>query len=241
MLKLIRILLVATTAIIISLFGTLYAFICLRHPNSVSQIAKLYATMHRLVGLRVIYRSRASFNQQAIYIANHQNNYDMLTIAGMVPLRTVTIGKKSLIWLPFFGLAYWATGNIFIDRQKRSNAINTMSKVIKIIHERQISIWMFPEGTRSRGRGLLPFKTGAFHTAITAGLPIVPIVCSNLHNKVDLNRWDNGTVICEMLEPIDTRGYNRENLRELIDKSYTMMAAKIAELDAEIAAIENKK
>lgn len=72
-----------------------------------------------------------------------------------------------------------------------------MNKVGEIIRERQISIWMFPEGTRSRGRGLLPFKTGAFHTAIAAGVPIVPIVCSSLHNKVDLNRWNNGVVIAK--------------------------------------------
>ncbi|VEI48372.1 1-acyl-sn-glycerol-3-phosphate acyltransferase [Actinobacillus equuli] len=136
---------------------------------------------------------------------------------------------------------YWATGNIFINREKRSSAISTMNKVGEIIRERQISIWMFPEGTRSRGRGLLPFKTGAFHTAIAAGVPIVPIVCSSLHNKVDLNRWNNGTVICESLEPIDTTGYNRDNIKELIEKCHSIMAAKIADLDAEIAALDAKK
>ena len=99
---------------------------------------------------------------------------------------------------------------------------------------------MFPEGTRSRGRGLLPFKTGAFHTAIAAGVPIVPVVCSNLHNKVDLNRWDNGIVICEMLEPIDTSSYDRENVRELIEKCQTVMAEKIAQLDQEVAQLERK-
>ncbi|EFX90586.1 Acyltransferase [Actinobacillus ureae ATCC 25976] len=241
MLKLARILAVAVTAILISIIGTIYAFIRFRHPSTVGIVARMYASMHKLVGLKVIYRPRPEFTQPAIYIANHQNNYDMLTIAGIVPPRTVTIGKKSLIWIPFFGLVYWATGNIFINREKRSSAISTMNKVGEIIRERQISIWMFPEGTRSRGRGLLPFKTGAFHTAIAAGVPIVPIVCSSLHNKVDLNRWDNGTVICESLEPIDASGYNRDNIKELIEKCHSIMAAKIADLDAEIAALDAKK
>lgn len=241
MLKILRIFLIAVLAIMISLIGTLYAFVRFRHPSSVGVVAKMYAAMHRLVGLKVIYRPRPAFNQSAIYIANHQNNYDMLTIAGMVPPRTVTIGKKSLIWIPFFGLVYWATGNIFINREKRSSAISTMNKVGEIIRERQISIWMFPEGTRSRGRGLLPFKTGAFHTAIAAGVPIVPIVCSSLHNKVDLNRWNNGVVICETLEPIDTSGYNRDNIKELIEKSYAVMSAKIEALDAEVAALESNE
>ena len=113
-----------------------------------------------------------------------------------------------------------------------------MTKVGEIIQQRQISIWMFPEGTRSRGRGLLPFKTGAFHTAISAGVPIIPIVCSTLHNKVDLNRWDNGTVICEELEPIDTSSYNRDNLKELIERCHQVMQKRIAELDAEIEQLD---
>ena len=156
----------------------------------------------------------------------------------MMPKKTVTIGKRSLIWIPFFGLVYWATGNIFINREKRSSAISTMTKVGEIIQQRQISIWMFPEGTRSRGRGLLPFKTGAFHTAISAGVPIIPIVCSTLHNKIDLNRWDNGTVICEELEPIDTSSYNRDNLKELIEHCHQVMRKRIAELDAEIGQLD---
>ncbi|EER46329.1 1-acyl-sn-glycerol-3-phosphate acyltransferase [Actinobacillus minor NM305] len=241
MLKLLRILAVLVAAITISVFGTLYALFRLRNPSCVGIIARWYSAMHPLVGIKLIRRPRPEFDQPAIYIANHQNNYDMVTISSMVPPKTVTIGKKSLIWIPFFGLVYWATGNIFINREKRSAAIDTMTKVGKIIQERQISIWMFPEGTRSRGRGLLPFKTGAFHTAIAAGVPIVPIVCSTLHNKVDLNRLNNGTVICETLEPIDTSGYNRENIKELIEKCHSVMQTKIAELDAEIAKLDANK
>lgn len=240
MLKILRIIVVAFLAIVISLVGTIYALVRLRNPSSVGVIARMFSAMHPLLGLKLIRRPREEFSQSAIYIANHQNNYDMVTISSMVPPRTVTIGKKSLIWVPFFGLVYWATGNIFINREKRSSAISTMNKVGEIIRERQISVWMFPEGTRSRGRGLLPFKTGAFHTAINAGVPIVPIVCSTLHNKVDLNRWDNGIVICETLDPIDTSGYNRENLKELIDKCQAIMQAKIEQLDQEVAELERQ-
>ena len=117
-----------------------------------------------------------------------------------------------------------------------------MSELARRINEDNLSIWMFPEGTRSRGRGLLPFKTGAFHAAIAAGVPIVPVVCSTTHNKIDLNRWNNGTVICEMLEPIDVSGYSRENVRELAEYCHDVMQNRIAELDREIAqkAIEQK-
>lgn len=243
MLKLVRIIIVSLAAMMICLVGTLYALARFRHPSSVGVVARAFGALYPLVGLKVIKRTRPEFTQSAIYIGNHQNNYDMLTISGMVPPRTVSVGKRSLLFIPFFGLVYWATGNILLHREKRSSAISTLNKVAEIIRKDNISIWIFPEGTRSRGRGLLPFKTGAFHTAITAGVPIVPVVCSSLHNKIDLNRWDNGTVICEMLPPVDTAGYTRENVRELIEKCQTLMAEKLAELDAQVAqlAIENAK
>ncbi len=103
------------------------------------------------------------------------------------------------------------------------------------IKKRKISVWMFPEGTRSRGRGLLPFKTGAFHAAIAAGVPIVPVCVSSTQGKIKLNRWNNGNVIIEMLDPIDTSVYSREQVRELSELCHSLMEAKIKELDLEVA------
>ncbi len=68
--------------------------------------------------------------------------------------------------MPLFGQLYWLTGNILIDRANRSKAKGTIDQVVNSIKESDVSVWMFPEGTRSRGRGLLPFKTGAFHAAM---------------------------------------------------------------------------
>lgn len=240
MLKIFRIFLVALAAILISIVGTVYALIRFRHPSSVGVVARWFGSLHQLVGLKLITRKKPEINYPVIYIGNHQNNYDMVTISSMVAENTVSIGKKSLIWIPFFGLVYWATGNIFIHREKRASAIETMNKAGQIVKERNVSVWMFPEGTRSRGRGLLPFKTGAFHLAISAGVPIVPVVCSDLHNKVDLNRWSNGTVICEMLDPIDTSNYSRENVKELMEKCYNIMQAKFEQLNQEVVRLDNQ-
>ncbi len=238
MLKLLRIIVVVFLAIGISLIGSVYSLCRFKNPNNVHFIVKMLGWLHHFVGLKVILRPKNEFTQPAIYIANHQNNYDMVTISAMVQPNTVSVGKRSLLWIPFFGLLYWSSGNILIHRENHNSAIKTMSKVAKIIKENKISIWMFPEGTRSRGRGLLPFKRGAFHTAIAAGVPIVPVVCSNTHNKINLNRWDNGYVICETLEPIDVSSYSRENIKELIQLCHDRMETKIAELNAEVAELE---
>lgn len=236
MLKLVRILVVVCCCILICVLGTLYALIHFRNPNNVSVVARWFGRLSPLFGLKVEHRfpDNADKVGRCIYIGNHQNNYDMVTISYMVMPRTVSVGKKSLIWIPFFGVLYWATGNIFLDRENRTKAHSTMSELARRINADDLSVWMFPEGTRSRGRGLLPFKTGAFHAAITAGVPIVPVVCSSTHGQVDLNRWDNGHVICEILPPIDTSNYTKENVRELAEYCHQLMAKHIAELDAEI-------
>lgn len=67
---------------------------------------------------------------------------------------------------------------------------------------------MFFEGMCSCGCGLLLFKIGVFYIVIFVGVLIILIVCLMFYNKIDLNCWDNGMVICEELELIDISGYN---------------------------------
>ena len=97
---------------------------------------------------------------------------------------------------------------------------------------------MFPEGTRSRGRGFLPFKRGAFHAAIQAGVPIVPIVCSSTHGQVKLNRRDNGAVKVEVLDPIYTKGLTEADIPELVSQCETLMQQKQQELDEQLAILD---
>jgi 1-acyl-sn-glycerol-3-phosphate acyltransferase len=69
----------------------------------------------------------------AVYIVNHQNNYDVFTVASAVQPGTVTVGKKSLKWIPIFGQMYWLTGNILIDRKNTSKAMSTMTVTVNKI------------------------------------------------------------------------------------------------------------
>ncbi|KHN50072.1 1-acylglycerol-3-phosphate O-acyltransferase [Pectobacterium fontis] len=240
MLSILRFFIVVIFSILICVFGLFYCLFSPRNPRHVATFGHLFGRLSVVFGLKVEMRIPEDVARygNCIYIANHQNNYDMVTVSRAVQPRTVTVGKKSLLWVPFFGPLYWLTGNLLIDRENRAKAHGTIAQVVKHIKERNASIWMFPEGTRSRGRGLLPFKTGAFHAAISAEVPIVPICVSTTSNKVKLNRWNNGLVIVEMLPPIDTRAYTKDQVRELATHCHDVMAAKIAELDAEVAVRE---
>ncbi len=240
MLAIIRTILVVICSLLICVFGSIYCLFSPRNPRHVATFGRWFGRMAPLLGLKVElrYPEKPAPQGSCIYIANHQNNYDMVTAANMVQPGTVTVGKKSLLWIPFFGQLYWLTGNLLIDRDNRSKAHGTITQIVKQIKRKKISIWMFPEGTRSRGRGLMPFKTGAFHAAIAAGVPVVPICVSNTSNKIKINRWSNGLVIVELLPPIDTSGYGRDQVRELAEHCREVMAHRLAELDGEVATRE---
>ncbi len=240
MLFILRVIIVVIYCILVCIFGCIYCLFSPRNPKHVATFGHMFGRLAPVFGLKVETRLPAGAESfgNAIYIANHQNNYDMVTAANIVLPPTVTVGKKSLVWIPFFGQLYWLTGNLLIDRNNRAKAHGTIAEVVNNFQKRKISFWMFPEGTRSRGRGLLPFKTGAFHAAIASGVPIIPVCVSNTSNKIKLNRWNNGQVIVEMLDPIDTSAWGKDQVRDLAKHCREVMKAKIEELDQEVAQRE---
>ncbi|KJY75054.1 acyl-phosphate glycerol 3-phosphate acyltransferase [Vibrio coralliilyticus] len=241
MIALLRVLAVAIFAIVMFVFGCGYCLLSPRNPKHVFTFGRLFGKMSRVFGITLELRlpEDAYKRGQHIYIANHQNNWDLFTVSSAVTPKVVTVGKKSLAWMPLFGQLYWLTGNILIDRANRSKAKGTIDQVVDSMNQSDVSVWMFPEGTRSRGRGLLPFKTGAFHAAIGAKLPIVPIVCSST-SGLKLNRWNNGHVIVEMLPPISTEEYGKENIRELANLCREQMKDKLESLDKEVAMLNQQ-
>ncbi|OEE33757.1 acyl-phosphate glycerol 3-phosphate acyltransferase [Vibrio genomosp. F10 str. ZF-129] len=235
MIALFRILALAVFAIVMFVFGCGYCLFSPRNPKHVFTFGRYFGRMSKVFGIKLELRipDDAYERGQHVYIANHQNSWDLFTISSAVTPKVVTVGKKSLAWMPLFGQLYWLTGNILIDRANSSKAKGTIDQVVGSIKTSGVSVWMFPEGTRSRGRGLLPFKTGAFHAAIGARVPLVPIVCSSTQN-VKLNRWDNGHVIVEMLPPVSAEGYSKTNVRELANDCRERMKEKLEALDKEV-------
>lgn len=231
--------------LLICIISCFYCLLRPFHRDNVHHTSKYLGKIPKLLGFDVEVRIPESVKNigPVIYVANHQNNYDLFTVANAVQPSTVSVGKKSLKWIPIFGQMYWLTGNILIDRNNTSKAMGFINLTAKKIKENKLSIWMFPEGTRSRGRGLLPFKTGAFRTAALANVPIVPICASNQVGTIKLGRWDNGKIIIEILDPIYISENNPAAARIAAEQAHTLMKAKIEELDEEIAnnAIVNKK
>ncbi|MBW3697481.1 1-acylglycerol-3-phosphate O-acyltransferase [Vibrio sp. T187] len=242
MIALLRVLALAVFAVVMFVFGCGYCLFSPRNPKHVFTFGRYFGRMSKVFGITLELRipEDAYSRGQHVYIANHQNNWDLFTVSSAVTPKVVTVGKKSLAWMPLFGQLYWLTGNILIDRANRSKAVGTIDQVVNSLKGSDVSVWMFPEGTRSRGRGLLPFKTGAFHAAVGAELPIIPIVCSST-DGIKLNRWNNGHVIVEMLPPVSIEGYDKSNIRELANTCREQMKEKLESLDQEVEMRNQKK
>lgn len=235
MLAFIRVFAMFVCLSLVFLAACIYCLIRPYHRNSVYYFGRLFAWFGYLVGIKVEvrYTDKSALPKQGVYIANHQSSYDMFTLPFALRPGTVTIGKKSLVWLPLFGQIYWLTGNILINREKSSRASLTLDQSAKKIRKRSISVWMFPEGTRSHGRGLLPFKAGAFHLARRAHEPVVPVCCSSTHQQIKLNRWNNGRVIIEVGIPIDCSQWSKNELRHEIQSLHERMKQRIYQLTME--------
>ena len=134
----------------------------------------------------------------AVFIGNHQTELDVLMLGCMFPKYCSVTAKKSLRNVPFLGQFMSLSGTVFIDRKNSQGARDAMAGAAREMTSRRQSVYMFPEGTRSYSKEpqLLPFKKGAFHLAVQAGVPIVPVVVANyahiLHFK-DLT-FRSGTV-----------------------------------------------
>lgn len=134
----------------------------------------------------------------AVFIMNHQTELDILLLAFVWPKYCSVTAKKSLRNVPFLGWYMTLSGTIFIDRVDRSQAIKAFEGAATAMRDKRQSVAIFPEGTRSYSAEpmLLPFKKGAFHLAIQAGVPIIPVVAENYSYvfNVKARRFNSGTI-----------------------------------------------
>lgn len=204
-------------------------------PSNSRMCAQIYAWPALwLTGMRVKHIDTDNFptDRPFVAVSNHQSNWDLVVVGSIVPERTVSIGKKSLRWVPLFGQLYWLAGNVLIDRKNRNTAIDTLSQTKQALHDRRTNIWIFPEGTRNRGNNMLPFKKGAFVMAIEAGVPIVPVCCSAYLKGFSLRKRDNGEARIAVLPPMETSGLEVQGVDALIDRCQQAMQSRIESFEA---------
>jgi 1-acyl-sn-glycerol-3-phosphate acyltransferase len=192
------------------LFGFLELLITPFHRtgNLFHLLARTWAKwMVKVLGVKIEVEGleKLDFSRSYIYVANHASLFDIPTLLAGVPDQIRIMYKRELEKIPFFGwgLKYGKT-YISIDRAKGQTAMEGLDEAVRKIRS-GASVLMFAEGTRSPDGSLQPFKRGAFHMAISAGVPVVPTTLVGTYDVLpkDSFRIRTGTVRIILSEPIE--------------------------------------
>ncbi|TSD96596.1 HAD-IB family hydrolase [Skermania sp. ID1734] len=161
------------------------------------------------VRLRVIGEHNARSPRPAVFVFNHQSQFDVPIVAKVLRSGFTGIAKQELTESPVIGPILKFAGTTFIDRANSEKAREALAPVVDTLRS-GVSVAIAPEGTRSYTPSVGPFKKGAFHIAMQAGVPIIPIVIRNAGEVF----WRNaatvrpGTVDVAVLDPIDVSGWD---------------------------------
>ena len=150
--------------------------------------------------------------------------------------KTTVVAKRELLYVWPFGVCAWLCGLVFIDRYSADKAKTAMSNAMEKLKKDNIKLWVFPEGTRRNTGVIHEFKKGAFHVAIQAQVPVLPVVFSSYQTFLNdkLRILNSGEVIIEALPEISTVGMTYNDIEKLMEKTRHLMSEKFKENTREI-------
>lgn len=128
-----------------------------------------------LAGVRVRVRGREHINPSEAYVfaGNHLSLMDTPVVLSSVPVRFLFLVNEKYVRLPFLGTHLRRCGHFSVEPDDVRASLRVMTEGAKAIRTRNLSILVFPEGSRSPGE-MQPFKEGAAYIAIKAGVPVIP-------------------------------------------------------------------
>jgi 1-acyl-sn-glycerol-3-phosphate acyltransferase len=153
----------------------------------------------------------------AVYMSNHQSVLDIGAIVETLPVSWRFVAKRELTYIPFFGWALGLSDQVVIDRGNRRRSVESLRRAAERIRG-GVNVIIFPEGTRSADGSLQPFKSGGFHLAIDAQVPVIPITVSGSFQLTPKRSLQvrSGTIKVVYGAPIPTAGlttHDREPAR----------------------------
>ena len=167
-----------------------------------------------------------------VVVANHQSMVDILALYGYLDLDLKWVIKKELRKFPGIGIGCEKAGHIFVDRQNPDSAKASVNEALARLGD-GVGILFFPEGTRSRDGGLLPFKKGAFRIAIDADLPVLPVTIIGSREILPAKSLllFPGTVRVVIHPVIEHRDIDLEHMRDLMVMTRDQIASALPGAD----------
>jgi putative phosphoserine phosphatase/1-acylglycerol-3-phosphate O-acyltransferase len=158
-------------------------------------------------------------SRPCVFVFNHQSKFDVPVLMKLLRGGFTGVAKKEAASIPLWGQLFRIADVAFVDRGNTRQAREALQPAVDTLREDGISLVIAPEGTRSSTPRLGPFKKGAFHIAMQAGVPMVPIVIRDAGRIMwrGAQTLRGGTVHVDVLPPIDTSGWSVETLPAHVD------------------------
>lgn len=182
------------------------------------------------IQLRVVGAEHAGRGESFVLMSNHQSLYDVPVIYQALERRIRMVAKKELFRVPVWGRAMRRAGFIELDRQSRERSRSTLMASAQVLGE-GTSIWIAPEGTRSRDGSLGEFRKGGFHLALQSGCRILPITVNGTRRVLPakgLRITDGCEVEVVLHPPVDPRPFGEERKAELIALVRSTIQSRLA-------------
>jgi len=186
--------------------------------NYVATVAPEVALGLAGVEMRVTGEEHLWSARPAVFVFNHQSSFDVVVIARLLRRDFTAVAKAELAHDPRFAPLAALLGVAYVDRGDPAQAREALAPVVDKLRC-GISLAIAPEGTRSATPTLGRFKSGAFHIAVQAQVPVVPVVIRNAGEIM----WRAslvarpGTVDVAVLPPVPTVGLGSDDAHDLRD------------------------
>jgi putative phosphoserine phosphatase/1-acylglycerol-3-phosphate O-acyltransferase len=169
------------------------------------------------VKLNVVGEQNLTSQRPAVFIFNHRNNIDPVIVGALVKENWTGVGKKELQKDPLLGTLGKLVDTVFIDREDAQAAVASLKEAEQLA-KKGLSVVIAPEGTRLDTKSVGPFKKGPFRLAMSAGVPIVPIVIRNAEviSARDSSTLHPGTVDVVVYPPLSLEDWTLDNLADRI-------------------------
>ena len=164
--------------------------------------------------------------EKLLFTGNHLSNFDpIVTWHVFRPWKLAYISKPENFKIPFFGRFIRKCCFLPIDRQNPRNAIVTIRKAAELLESREVSVGVYPEGTRSKDGTLLSFHNGVFKIAQKAGASIVVLSIAGTQQIHSRTPWRRTEVYLDVLQVIPAQRVAQSrteqlgaHIRQLLDK-----------------------
>ena len=161
--------------------------------------------------------------EPGLVLFNHVSNYDFMTVEKCMGGKYAFIGKKELKKRPMTGQLTSAIGTLFVDRGNPESSHIMVDNAVEYITQKNTSICIAPEGTRSRNGIIGPFKHGGFHIALRSKCPIT-LLCLKGMEKASLRKGLKPCkvelVLLEVISPETYENMTAGQLAEYCEQKY---------------------